>query len=87
MSPLSIRDQANADIIKQVRAEKTQSFTVGAYAEVDGEGRKLEGSISYDRKWSNGFGFTAYAMAWWNDASVTPHKSGGRVGLDGRIDF
>ena len=46
---------------------KPKGFTVGA-------------TLTYERKWSNGFGLTAYARAWWDDAAVTPTAEvGGRV--------
>jgi len=61
--------QAHKAALDQVKAEKPSSFTVGGRF----DGKKLEGGLTYDRKWSNGWGLTAYARAWWEDATVSTH--------------
>lgn len=48
------------------------SFTVGGQF-VDGQ---LRGGVSFDRTWVNGWGLTAYAYAWWQDATVSTHTPG-----------
>jgi len=78
----------HTDAIADVRAGKPAAFTVGAYT----DGRTVRGELTIDRKWSNGWGLTAYARAWWNDVAVTPvaanpSKFGGEVGVEGRYDF
>lgn len=65
----TLSEQANKAALDLVRAEKPQSFTVGGQF-VDG---KLRGGLTYDRKFSNGWGLTAYARAWWDDATVSTH--------------
>lgn len=67
---MSLRDQADKAAIDQVKAEKPEQFTVGAYINAAGQ---IQGVATYDRKWSNGWGLTAYAKAYWNDLPVTPH--------------
>lgn len=67
---MSLRDQADKEAIDQIRADKPAQFTVGAYIDADG---KLRGITTYDRKWTNGWGATAYMRAWWDDLSVTAH--------------
>lgn len=64
----SLLEQANRAALESVKADKPQSFTVGGSF----DGKRIEGGITYDRKFSNGYGLTAYARAWWHDASVTP---------------
>ena len=77
--------EAGEKEVAKIVAEKPQSFTVGVYT-VDG--KQAEGGITYNRHWSNGWGFTAYAKAWWNDAAVTPnHKIGGAGGFDVKKEF
>lgn len=74
-----LSDQANKAAIESVKAEKPQSFTVGGWT----NGRYAEGGLTYHRKWSNLWGFTAYAKAYWNDAPVIPtDRFGGVVGFD-----
>ena len=34
-------------------------------------GKKLQGGVTYDRTWANGWGLTAYARAWWDDLPVS----------------
>lgn len=65
--------------VDQVRTEKPQQFTVGGYLAADGT---ITAAVTYDRKWSNGWGATAYIHAWWNDLNVTAHpkfEAGGEV--------
>lgn len=65
-------------MIEQVKAEKPSSFTVGGHY-IDG---KLVGGITYDRKLSNLWGFTAYARAYWDDLPVTTRpkvEAGGEI--------
>lgn len=78
----SLLDQANAAAIAQVRMDKPQQFTVSGIT--DGHGASV--AITYDRKWSNGWGLTAYARAWWDDLAVTPHPKF-TVGGEGRVQF
>lgn len=80
----SILEQANREAIDQVKAKTPTSFTVGAHY----DGKILSGGLSFDRKWINGFGLTAYARAWWNDAAVLPQdKNGVVVGAEGVYKF
>lgn len=76
--------------VAKIRAEKPARFKVGAYT----DGRHHRGEVSIDRKWINGWGLTAYARAWWNDAAVIPvpaskpaPKFGGEVGIEGEYQF
>lgn len=74
----SLLDQANAAAVAQVTKDKPQQFTIGGGT--DGKGAAV--AITYDRKWSNGWGATAYARAWWDDLAVTPHpklSAGGEI--------
>lgn len=65
--------------LKQVREDKPSSFTVGGLAtRVDGRTR-IEGGATYDRKWSNGLGLTAFAKAYWNDQPIVPTDRHGFV--------
>lgn len=69
--PTSILDQGLAEV-------KAQAFTVGGTF----DGKKVSGGVTYDRKWSNGWGITAYAKAFWNDQSVLAHsgiEAGGKI--------
>jgi hypothetical protein len=66
----SLSAQANKAALDQVKAEKPAQFTVGAFIDADGTFR---GALTVDRKWSNGWGLTAFAYAYWNDLSVTAH--------------
>lgn len=65
----SLLEQANKAALASVKAEKPHSFTVGGYY----DGKRISGGITYDRKFSNGYGLTAYARAWWEDATVSTH--------------
>jgi hypothetical protein len=71
----SISQQAHEHALASV---KPDSFTVGGHT----DGTTAEASITIGRKWSNGFGATAYIRGWWNDAPVTPNgkKWTGAVG-------
>lgn len=74
----SLLQQANAAALAETRKDKPQQFTIGGGT--DGKGAAV--AITYDRKWSNGWGATAYARAWWDDLSVTPHpklSAGGEI--------
>lgn len=77
MSPNSILDsgQKHAAELATVQAETPSSFTVGGTF----DGHVATGGISVDRKWSNGWGATAYARAWWNDAPIIPTDKFGYV--------
>lgn len=75
--PLS--DAAHKATIDSVKAEKPSRFTVGGWT----DGRYAEGGVTFNRKWSNLWGFTAYAKAYWNDQPVIPtDRFGGVVGFD-----
>ena len=63
----SLTDQANRAALAQVKADKPSSFTVGGSF----DGKKLQGGVTYDRTWANGWGLTAYARAWWDDLPVS----------------
>jgi hypothetical protein len=77
--PRTLSEQANKAAIDSVRAEKPQSFTVGGTF----DGKVATGGVTYDRKWSNLWGITAYAKAYWNDAPVVPtDRFGYVVGAD-----
>jgi len=70
--------------VARILKEKPNKFTVSGFT--DGKGGLAK--ASYNRKWSNGWGATAYAKAWWNDASVTPERSSGvAVGGEGSYEF
>lgn len=80
----SLAEQANQAAIEDVKAKAPAQFRVGA----NWDGKTVTGGFSVDRKWSNGFGLTAYARAWWNDSAVIPQdKSGGVVGVEGVYEF
>ena len=80
----SLSQQANKAALDQVKADAPQSFTVGAHY----DGQTVSGGVSYDRKWSNGWGATAYMKAWWNDQAVLPQdKHGVVVGVEGVYQF
>lgn len=68
--PGTLLAAATRSTLETVKAEKPSQFTIGAY--IDAEGR-LRAASTYDRKWVNGWGATAYVKAWWNDLSVTAH--------------
>lgn len=86
--PIAESAERHARAIATVQTEKPAAFTIGAHT----DGRKVTAAATVDRKWSNGWGATAYARAWWNDAPVTPigapsSKFGGEVGVEGRYEF
>ncbi len=72
----SLLQQANEAAVTQVQAEKPQQFTVSGLT----DGKGAIAMITYDRKWTNGWGLTAYARAWWDDLAVTPHPKFGAGG-------
>lgn len=77
----SILQSGEKAVIDQVKAEKPSQFRVGATADI--LNRKAEVIASYDRTWSNLWGFTAYAKAYWNDQAVIPaDKFGAVIGAD-----
>lgn len=83
--PIAESAKRHAEAIAKVQATKPASFTVGAYT----DGEKVTAEATVQRKWSNGWGLTAYARAWWNDAPVTPNpkKFGGEAGFEGEYKF
>lgn len=82
----SIKDSANAEMIKSVKAEKPSQFTVGGH--YDSATRKVTGGITYDRKLSNAFGVTAYMKAYWHDLPLYPQdKFGVVIGGEGVYKF
>ncbi len=80
--PNSLSDQAHAEVTR-IAQETPSAFTVGGSF----DGKKVVGGFTVDRKWSNGWGLTAYARAWWDDAAVTPHKSGAEAGFQATKTF
>lgn len=68
-------EAATASELAKVKAETPASFTVGGSF----DGHVATGGVTVDRKWSNGWGATAYAKAWWNDAPVIPTDRAGYV--------
>jgi len=76
-----ITEQANTAALDEVRAETPSRFTVGG----SWDGKTAKGGITYDRKWSNGWGATAYAVAWWDDLPVRPGASKLRKSVGGEI--
>lgn len=67
--------------LDKVKREAPSQFVVGATY----DGHTVIGGVSYERSWKNGWGATAYAKAWWQDASVTPvggTQIGGVVGVE-----
>jgi hypothetical protein len=73
--PTLLADQANKAVIDQVKAETPSQFTVGGSF----DGHTVTGGVTIDRKWSNGFGATAYIRAWYNDSAVIPRDKHGIV--------
>jgi len=85
----SILDR-NTELVQQevakVASENPNSFRVGGTF----DGQTVSGGASFNRTWTNGWGATAYARAWWNDTSVIPtgdKKLHGVVGVEGRKSF
>lgn len=62
----TLTEQAHKAALDQIKAEKPSQFTVGGYW----DGQRLVGGITYDRKWSNVWGLTAYIKAYWDDLPV-----------------
>lgn len=78
MSP-NILEHANAEALKSVQAETPSQFRVGG--SYDLVSKRGEGGVTYDRKWQNGWGLTAYAVAWWQDKPVSVEPNyGAKVG-------
>jgi len=65
----SLSEQANKAALAEVKAQKPQSFTVGGSF----DGKRLQGGVTYDRRWSNAWGLTAYLAAWYDDLPVSTH--------------
>lgn len=65
----SLTEQANKAALETVKSEKPSQFTVGG--NYDFRTRTVEGGVTYDRRWLNGWGATAYAKAWWQNQPVT----------------
>lgn len=81
----TLSEQANKAALEAVTADKPQRFTVGGVYK-DG---KLEGGLTYDRRFANLWGITAYAKAYWHDlpvtvqgATATVSKPEGEVGFE-----
>lgn len=68
----SILETAHAEAIKAVTPD---SFTVGGRF----DGHTFTGGVTIDRKWSNGWGASAYLRAWYNDAPVVPTSKSGVI--------
>lgn len=75
----SLADQAKEAALKDVRAQKPSRFTVGGAVTRDG---RIVGGITYDRKLTNLWGFTAYARAYWNDEPVHTHSFSSEAGFE-----
>lgn len=71
----SLSQQANKATIDQVKAETPNQFTVGGHY----DGHTVTGGVTFDRRWRNGLGATAYIRAWYNDAAVIPQQRTGVV--------
>lgn len=63
----NILEAATEEALKQIRERKASQFTVGGQI-IDG---KLQGGVTYDRTFKNGWGLTAYAYAYWHDLPVS----------------
>jgi len=76
--PEKLEAAADKELAK-VKAETPSQFRVGG----TWNGKTATGGISYDRKWSNLWGVTAYAKAYWNDQPIVPtDKFGYVIGAD-----
>lgn len=75
----SLLEQALAN----VKAEKPSQFTVGGSY----NGKRIEGGLTYDRKFSNGYGLTAYARAWWDDLPVSTHTPKPKPQIEAGAEF
>lgn len=71
----SILDTGNEAILEAVKKEKPSKFTVGGSF----NGKQASGGLTYDRKWANGWGATAYAKAYWNQKPIVPTDTFGYV--------
>lgn len=71
----SLSEQANR---KALDAVKPNQLVVGGYYK-DG---KLFGGVTYERKWSNGWGVAAFARAWVEGKAVTPQKASIEAGAE-----
>lgn len=84
-SPRALEEQSAKELAK-VKSETPSQFVVGGAF----DGHRVTGGLSYNRSWKNGWGATAYAKAWWQDASVTPvgtSQTGGVIGVEGVKKF
>lgn len=82
----SILESGNKAAIDSVKKDKPSSFSVGAHADI--LAKKGDVVASYDYKWTNGWGITAYAKAWWNDQAVVPvERKGVEAGVDATFKF
>jgi hypothetical protein len=70
--PNTLLEQANQAAIDTVKQQAPSQFTVGGARRSDGT---IVGGVTVDRKWSNGWGLTAYARAYWNDQPVETHRA------------
>jgi len=61
---------------------KPSQFTVGGHF----DGKTVTGGVSYDRRWQNGWGLTAYMKAYWTNAPVIPQK-GVTAGVEASLKF
>lgn len=61
----TLREQAHKAAIKAVTPSQ---FRVGG----SWDGVRASGGVTYNRTWSNLWGVTAYAKAYWNDQAVVP---------------
>lgn len=73
----SLQQQADEAMVRQVQAEAPSQFKVGAT--VDVLTRRADVTATYDRRWRNGLGLTAYLRAWWEDKAVLPADEQGAV--------
>jgi hypothetical protein len=76
----TLLEQANAAAIDSVKADKPSQFTIGGHY----DGQRITTAITYDRKWTNGWGATAYARAWWDDLPVSVSRKP-RLGVGAEI--
>jgi hypothetical protein len=84
VSKPTLLQQANQAAIDSVKADKPSQFTVGGVW----DGDKLTGGVTFDRKWTNGWGLTGYLKAWYDDKPIVPtEKTGVVVGFEGTRRF
>lgn len=67
--------EKHAKELAKVKTDAPSRFVVGGTI----EGRKVTGGISFQRSWSNGWGATAYARAFWTDQPIIPTDKYGYV--------